>query len=435
MRFARRWITAFSSRDLAIPLIAGAVAVRLAFCFLYAGAVDSFDVPALEGETLSRAGADGYVQIARTLFESGEYSFGEGMGPAHNRPPVQPFLMLIFGAWSARGWLYIWFIGSALISLGYLAALHRLGGLLSLPVVRRNLLLLAAGFHPYLIFMSKTTTFIGAATLVLTAGALLFLAIPRHPRTYALLCGFACGAGILTHGSFLVLPFVLIVLLLFRREMTIPKRFTAAILIAIACAATILPWTARNYRHFHRIIPSATGAGYQYWIGDAAYFRHEFRGGHLYRERTGRDLGPIVRCGTSDPAEDAVLVDLAKEQLLRDRLRVVKRLAIGYLAFWAPWDRGAAKSAVSGALNYPVVIATLLLFGAAAIRRRLSYGDLALAAMILSFVSVFAFFTAYGSYFSMIMPLLLLLLARLASAARPAGTPSPATAPAVTTRG
>lgn len=415
MRMLRTCISAFRHRDLKTPIILSAVMLRLVFCFLYTGVIDSFNVPALEGETFSSAGADGYIQIARTWYESGEYSFEKGTGPAHGRPPVQPFLMLIFGAWSTHGWLYVWFAGSALISLGYLALLYRLGASLKLSAAWSNLLLLSAGFHPYLIFISKSTTFINAATLVLMLSVLLFFAISRNLRVFSLLCGLACGVGVLTHGSFLILPAVMIVAVLCRREMKLRRRFASAILIAIACTAAVLPWTIRNHRHFHRIIPSATGAGFQYWVGDAAYFKNEFQGNSLFRERTGRDLRLVLYSGTMHPDDDAVLVALAKEHMKKDKVRLAKRLAIGYLAFWAPWDTGRMKSIVSGILNYPVVLATLFLFIAGTIRKRTAFDDLMLGAVIFSFVSIFAFFTAYGSYFNMLLPLVLLLLIRLAS--------------------
>ncbi|MCX5753971.1 MAG: hypothetical protein NTW97_10095, partial [Candidatus Krumholzibacteria bacterium] len=362
MRMLRTCVSAFRDRDLKTPIIISAVILRLIFCFLYIGIVDSFNVPALEGATFAEAGADGYVQIARTLYESGEYSFEKGTGPAHGRPPVQPFLMLIFGAWSTHGWLYVWFAGSALISLGYLTLLYRLGASLNLPVRWSNLLMLSAGFHPYLIFISKTTTFVVAATLVLVLSVFLFFAIFRNLRVFSLLCGLACGLGVLTHGSFLILPPVLMVAVLCRRGMKLRRRFESAILIAIACAVAVLPWTIRNYRHFHRIIPSATGAGFQYWMGDAAYFRHEFQGGTVFRERTGRDLRVARYSRTIYADDDAVLVALAKEHMKKDKVHIAKRLAIGYFAFWAPWDRGREKSIVSGILNYPVVFVTLFLF-------------------------------------------------------------------------
>jgi 4-amino-4-deoxy-L-arabinose transferase-like glycosyltransferase len=418
MSMLRKFISAFRARDLKTPIILSAVILRLVFCFLYTGIVDSFNVPALEGATFSHAGADGYIQIARTWYQSGEYSFEKGAGPAHGRPPVQPFLMLIFGAWSTHGWLYVWFVGSALINLGYLVLLYRLGALLRLPVAWSNLLLLSAGFHPYLIFIAKSTTFVNAATLVLALCVFLFFAIPRNFRIFSLLCGLACGIGVLTHGSFLILPAVLIFAVLCGREMKLRRRFASAILIAIACVAAVLPWTIRNYRHFHRIIPSATGAGLQYWIGDAAYFRTEFKGDSLFRERTGRGLRVLPYSRTMNADDDAVLVALAKEHIKKDKVHLAKRLAIGYLAFWAPWDTGRMKAVVSGMLNYPLVLATLFLFIGGAIRKRPAFEDLVLGAVIFSFVSIFAFFTAYGSYFNMLLPLVLLLLVRLASAGR-----------------
>jgi hypothetical protein len=87
------------------------------------------------------------------------------------------------------------------------------------------------------------------------------------------------------------------------------------------------------------------------------------------------------------------------------------------------------KALVSGILNYPLVLAALFLFCAGAIRKKLAFDHVALGAVIFSFVSVFAFFTAYGSYFAMLLPLLLLLMAKLAIARSSIGAGRPATIP------
>ncbi|MBR9976178.1 MAG: hypothetical protein KFF77_11400, partial [Bacteroidetes bacterium] len=66
-----------------------------------------------------------------------------------------------------------------------------------------------------------------------------------------------------------------------------------------------------------------------------------------------------------------------------------------------------------GVLNIPLALALLALFLRAWRRRRLTREQLALMLLLLYVVEAFAFFVAWGSYFTMLLPLALLLLVSL----------------------
>lgn len=399
-------------------IILAAVMLRLLFGLVWALFIDipQQHVP-VAGDTWEQAGADGYLQIARTLLQTGEYAFEPGGFPVHNRPPMQVLLLLVFGAWWPSHWYLVWLIGSALLSLGMLTALRRLARDMQFGPRAERLLLLLAGFHPYLIFISKTTTFINVAALLLVLVVLLLFRIRRHPRYYAMLTGITMGAGALTHGTFLLLPLLAFPYILFLRGLPLLRRIGAATLL-IGCALLVIaPWTVRNVQTFDRFIPIVTGNGYHYWKGDAVYFGGHYPMARLYEEETGRVFEEKYYAAV-DPEADAVLWRLAKEDMRQRPERIPLRLLVGTWMFLAPTDGGPRKMLVAAALNIPLALVLLALFLRQLRRRALSLEQIALTALLLYIVAAFAFFVSWGSYFNMLLPLALLLCVDLGRRSR-----------------
>ncbi len=388
-------------------IIGAAVVLRLAFglTWMLFINVPPENVP-VAGDTWEQAGADGYLQIARTLLLTGEYAFEPGGAPVHNRPPLQVVLLLVFGAWWPSHWFVVWMIGSALLSLCMLLGLRALAREMTLGERAQRVLLLLAGFHPYMIFISKTTTFINVAALLLVLVVLLVLRIRRDPLRYAPLAGLAMGAGALAHGTFLLLPVLAAPYVLGLREIAFPRRAAAAGLIVAAALCVVAPWSLRNLRTFDRFIPVVTGNGYHYWKGDAVYFGGHYPMARLYKAETGKPFEEKYY-GAVDPEADAVLWRLAKEDMIARPGRIPLRLLIGSWTFLAPTDGGPKKMLVSAALNIPLAFALLVLLWRR--RRSLTREQLALAAVLLYVVEAFAFFVSWGSYFTMLLPLALLL--------------------------
>ena len=393
-------------------IIAAAVLLRLLFGLFWMLAVNAppENVP-VAGESWNDAGADGYLQIARTLLVSGEYAFEPGGVPVHNRPPVQVLLMLVFGAWLPAHWYVVWMFGSALLSLLMLLIVRRLAEDMDVSPRMQKLLLVLAGFHPYLVFITKTTTFINAAALLLVLVVWLTLRITRKRLQYAAVAGLAIGVGALTHGTFLLMPLLATPYILSRRTVRAGKRFAAAALVILCAAAVVAPWTLRNYQTFDRVIPVVTGNGYHYWKGEAVYFGGHYPMADLYTGATGKPFEEKYY-GAVYPEADAVLWDLAKDDM-RERPQLLPlRLLIGTGAFFAPWDGGPKKAVASAILNAPLLV--ILLYLIFRRRRELSAEQITLVVLLLYIVEAFAFFVSWGSYFTMILPLMLLLAVSLA---------------------
>lgn len=404
-------------------IIAAAVLVRLLFglSWMLFVNVPPENVP-VANATWEQAGADGYLQIARTLLISGAYAFEPGGPPVHNRPPLPVALMLVFGAWLPSHWYIVWMFGSALLSLAMLTALRALARDLAFGPRAERVTLLLAGFHPYLIFISKTTTFINVATLLLVVSMLMLLRIRSgtgrlEAEGRGALAGLVMGAGALTHGTFLLLPVLAAPYVLSLGAIRMRRRLVTATLVVAGALLVVAPWTLRNARTFDRFIPVVTGNGYHYWKGEAVYFGGDYPMARLYEAETGMPFEEKFY-GAVDPDADAVLWRLAKEDMRARPLRTALRFPIGTWTFIAPTDGGPRKMLVSAVLNIPLLLALLVLFWRAMRRRALGREQIVLALLLLYVVEAFAFFAAWGSYFTMLLPLALLLLVSLGTTAK-----------------
>jgi 4-amino-4-deoxy-L-arabinose transferase-like glycosyltransferase len=390
-----------------------AVVLRLCFGLIWVLFINrpAENVP-VDGDTWFQAGADGYVQIARTLLISGEYAFHPDAPPVHNRPPVQVVLLLFFGAWLPSHWFIVWIFASALLSWLLLLCIRILCRELDMSRRSERLTLLLSGFHPYMVFISKTTTFINIAALLLAAVTVAALRIRRHPYVYSLASGLLCGIGALTHGVFLLLPLLITVLITRLRALPMLTRLASMLLVLSIATAVIAPWTLRNISAFGSFIPVVTGNGYHYWKGEAVYFGGDYPMAEVYTRVTGKPFEEMYY-GAVDPAADAILWSEAKRDMLSRPWRIPQRLFIGSLAFFAPWDSSYFKALVSAMLNIPLLLA-LAYFGVRALRAgRLRLEHFALAFLLLYVVESFAFFVAWGSYFTMIVPIALTLAVSL----------------------
>jgi hypothetical protein len=271
-----------------------------------------------------------------------------------------------------------------------------------------------AAFHPYLIFVTKSTTFVVAATLVLVLVMYLYFRIKGRNLLAAIGCGLACGVGALAHGSFLLLPVVLGFFLLLNSQIAWTRRLTGSLLIGLGCSLVVVPWTVRNYQQFGRFIPIVTGQGIQYWLGETNNFiGARYTLGSIYQAAAGKEL-EIKYAGAVNPEDDALLWSLAKQDIVRRPVHFVKRFAIGVVGFWMPWYPTEAKALVSAILNFPVLAVIGALIFVLSYRRRLEYHHLVLIGVIAYFNLVFAFFLAMLAYFVMVLPLVFLLLVSLA---------------------
>ena len=185
-------------------------------------------------------------------------------------PPVYPFfiaaLYALFHSLTAVKY------AQALVGSLHVPALARTGERAFGPRVG----LLAAGiaaFYPELVWFSahfwSETLF---TTLLWSSLALLFRADAKGGAGNAALAGLLWGFATLTRETILYFTPVAALFLAFRAR---PGGRTRGLAFLLVAGLTVLPWTYRNYRVFHALIPVSTAGGLNLWQGNALLTREE----------------------------------------------------------------------------------------------------------------------------------------------------------------
>ncbi len=165
-------------------------------------------------------------------------------------------------------------------------------------------------FHPEMIALAAFiyTEVIFIFFLLLT---LLFAikAVRTRRPAFFLLAGVFLGMANLCRGTLMYFPAFLLLLLLFYRDTFWRRRLLGGAALALAMALTMLPWTIRNYIHFHAIVPVAIGGGDVFWTGNYLPFDGEYR-----YEETQKKIEELVGNATLTE-RDRILMAEAKKSI------------------------------------------------------------------------------------------------------------------------
>jgi hypothetical protein len=355
------------------------------------------------------AGTDGYIQLAHTIWFSGEYAYAAGEFPVHTRPPVYPILLMLFAGWN----ICCWYWGAYLLALicyiinHYLVLQIMRSGAVKAGVVATNVAIIGLAIHPYLVASVRAVTFLPVATLLLTAYVYVLIELKATDFRFSWLFYSAIVTilAALTHGTLIVLFVIAAVYIAIQRQ------YKAFILFVGLVCGGIGGWTYRNYVVFNEFIPIVTGAGMQYWKGDESVFGVWDSPQQQYMAATGKQL-LVSFFGAVYPADDRLLWQLAIADMRARPDRLLWRIIKGGFQFWAPGERGYWKVLVAMLLNYPV----LILAGRAGYRRykhKIASGLPVglLVSIVIAFWAVFAFFAAEAAYCVMLLPILWLIIA------------------------
>lgn len=129
---------------------------------------------------------------------------------------------------------------------------------------------LMVALYPPHVFLSGIFYVDCLATFLLALGVALGVrALQGGLRAgFVLATGVVLGLTVLARPTFFVyLPCVALVFLC-ARSIDVRRRFAAAVLVLVAGAATISPWTLRNYRTYGRFVMVTSGFGTKLWQGN-----------------------------------------------------------------------------------------------------------------------------------------------------------------------
>jgi hypothetical protein len=220
-----------------------------------------------EYERIATSLADGhgfsFPPTLRWLYEDGEPGDAE-YGATAWKEPVYPYFMAasfsVFGSRYGR-------LAMILAQLGFLVItgilIYRLGSKLFGPGVGVTAGLLT-GLLIDLHYINTVKMQVQAISGLLLVGALLLIfRYGEHPGTRrAVWLGLFLGMAALTHAVLIVLvPIAGLFILLHSGDRSWRTAVKPALLMGVAAALVISPWTVRNYVEFGHVIPVQTGFG------------------------------------------------------------------------------------------------------------------------------------------------------------------------------
>jgi 4-amino-4-deoxy-L-arabinose transferase-like glycosyltransferase len=210
--------------------------------------------------------ARAYARISRALYEGDGYTQGPGFGYLQSASNYQPGLpLLVTGIYELRGAadeetarIVLALLGSLAIPFTFLIG-RRLGGpgaglIAAVPIA----------IYPALLEYNGMLMTEPLGTALLAGMLLLYLRAREEPRAWLWAAsGLAIGALAMLRPEYLLFVAVLPLLALgpWRRGSATGRRLRLAALMAGCACLVVLPWTARNYVAFERLVPISTGGG------------------------------------------------------------------------------------------------------------------------------------------------------------------------------
>ena len=347
-------------------------------------------------------GTDGYVQAAYNLMYKHSYEYLPGW-KVHSRPPLHPIILSITML-SPKYWHILWVTITLILfliaTIFYVKTLTALNQKKLLSNNAANIAIYLWILHPYLFLSLRTTTFIPEAVTLITIFLYLLLrTINVNNTKNFLLLGIITALLMLTHPTFMLIPFII--------TLTLTPNPKKVIIYFLVITIIISPWVYRNYKTFNKIF-IYTGAGSQYWKGEEAAFGKDDIEIKTLSKAKGKHT-PFLYFYAPTPDDDNILLKLAIKDAINNPVKTIKRILIGLYMFWAPYETGPLKSIILVFLNFPIVIFTYYHW-IKKLLKKVSVNKFINILMIIitTFSLGFAFFCSNASYFIMFLPLLFL---------------------------
>lgn len=311
---------------------------------------------------------DGYGRLGLGLWKHGALSYYPDTDPTVARGPAYPALLWATLAGTGGWWPY----GAQLAQ----CALFALTALLLFHMAneawgRRAAVVVATIYavYPLPIWYTSRIWLETLAAFLLTAAAALALELKRQARpraTLALLAGLVLGIGILCKATFLPVAIVLPLILL-QGRWSDRSAVARVLIVPLAAAVVVAPWTLRNARLTGRFIPVQALMGSALLDGD--YIAMHFADASFsYMEPCARASDEAARvAGEVPPGLRGAAFNaeyesrLARSRLLYYRnhpLFLVRKTALNALFFWTLGE-APRKSLVLSVLLVPLVLVFL----------------------------------------------------------------------------
>jgi hypothetical protein len=207
-----------------------------------------------------------FAEIARSVVAGHGYIYSGS--PSAYMPPGYPLLLAgifaVFGE-GAASYLFLELVQAALGAL-LVYLVYRLALTIYSDQVTARLAALLAGLYPPFIQMCNEFHSINFYIVLGVAAVLFLVRAIQQPsrRDYVVYCAVCLGVLQMFRAETLALTLLFAMLLFWQRQRAFLVRPLLLWAISYSFAG---PWTLRNYRLFHELIPATTSFGSNLWIG------------------------------------------------------------------------------------------------------------------------------------------------------------------------
>ena len=203
--------------------------------------------------------ADDYNQLATRLVEGRGYVNAAGM-PTAWRPPAYPVFVAgiykIAGVDVQRATMVQVILGGLTVLMLTAVAAMILGWPRALIAGAIAAVYPAFVWLPRLLFSENLSLF-----LMLVSLGTIILYLHTSRMIWIILFGVLCALNTLVRSGNLVFPIIVAIGLLILHWRNWKQLAAPLLVMAVVFVVTLLPWTIRNYRVFHHVIPVATQDG------------------------------------------------------------------------------------------------------------------------------------------------------------------------------
>ena len=257
--------------------------------------------------------ADDYNQLATRLVEGRGYVNAAGM-PTAWRPPAYPVFVAgiykIAGVDVQRATMVQVILGGLTVLMLTAVAAMILGWPRALIAGAIAAVYPAFVWLPRLLFSENLSLF-----LMLVSLGTIILYLHTSRMIWIILFGVLCALNTLVRSGNLVLPIIVAIGLLILHWRNWKQLAAPLLVMAVVFVVTLLPWTIRNYRVFHHVIPVATQDGLTLY---GSYWPPERNSRLIWGSLPG-DEDPAIKA--AEQSGDEVSQSTYLNHLTRQRLR------------------------------------------------------------------------------------------------------------------
>lgn len=275
-----------------------------------------------------------YDRLATSILEGKGYVSKSGHLTA-SRPPGYPLFLATIYFSLGKNYFLVRIIQAVIDSLLCILIFY-FGAMLFTPTIGILAAFLAT-LHLGFIAQSAKILTESLTTFILLSGIIYFYKANKHygRKIYYFLTGFMIGIVSLVRSNLLILFFLIGIALIynfFKRSAVLKDAVRYFIIYSVAFLIPILPWTLRNYRVFHALVPISSAQGI------AFYSSYKPLDGKIYGFIPHDPITEKANLFSSETERSNYLTKETVKLIIRDPAIPLRMFGLKMAYFFSPFD-------------------------------------------------------------------------------------------------